>query len=100
MKVEFIHEKESVMESLSVERDRMDEIVEKARVKMMAESPDGTKTQQLDAMLQECKNENEMVAATIVWVAMTNQMQNRATYQAHEKQKLKDKFKNKLKIVR
>ena len=98
--VEFIHAKDNVMEALSVERDAMDRIVENARVKMMAKHPDGTKARQLDFMLQECKNENEMIAATIVWVSMTSQMQNRKNYTEHLDRLEKDKFKNSLKIVK
>lgn len=100
MKVNFIHAKDSIMEAIDVSKDRMDEIVEKSRLKLLAKHPTGTKTRQLDYMLRECKNENELIAATIVWVAITNQMDGRKRMEEMSEQMKKDEFANKLKITR
>lgn len=107
MELKFDHTKGNIMESLGQTRDRMDEIVEGARLKMMDNAPEGTKSQQLDYMLRECKNESEMVAATVVWVSITNQMQNRENYNRAMEEREKSKFEEKimganpdLKIVR
>lgn len=80
MKLKLDHKKANIMESLNCSRDRMDEIVEAARVKMMKDNPTGTKTQQLESMVDQCETVEEAIAATMVWVSMTSQMDNREQY--------------------
>lgn len=96
MKAAFNHASPNVMEALGVSRDRMDIIVEGARKKMMKDSPEGTKTQQLDSMIAECTDINEVIAVTIVWVSMTDQMQNREDFNKHREKVAEDEFKNKI----
>ena len=100
MKVSIIHKKANTMEALQVTKDRMDEIVEVSQKKMVEKYPTGTKTQMLDFMLRECLDVNEVVATTIVWVAMTNQMAERERYNKMKEEAAKVAFANKLKINR
>lgn len=80
MKIVLDHKKANIMESLGCSRDRMDEIVESARKVMMKDNPTGTKTQQLESMVDQCETVEEAIAATMVWVSMTSQMDNREVY--------------------
>lgn len=96
MKLKLDHKKGNIMESLGCSRGRMDEIVEGARKVMMKDNPTGTKTQQLESMIDQCETIEESLAATMVWVSMTSQMDNRAAYKEHLASQSKDEFKEKI----
>jgi hypothetical protein len=87
MKIKFNHKKNAIMDSLGVSKSRMDTIMGAAQEDMKKNSPNGKKSEFLEAALANCDTAEEQIAASIVWYASVSQMETIAKLKAAGQQK-------------
>lgn len=77
MKAEFIHGAKEIIGVLGVNEPRLRKILQLAQEKMKKKYPTGTKSRFLEMVVDECVNINEVIACTIEWKTITDEMQRR-----------------------
>lgn len=83
MKANFKHAEKEIIPALCLTVERLNEILKNAQTNMMKKHPtQGSKTRFLEYIVDECKDINEVICATIEWKGMTDHMQRVALNKA------------------
>ncbi len=84
MKANFKHAEKEIVAALCLTNERLTKILQNAQTKMMIKHPQGSKTRFLEFVIEECKDINEVICATIEWKGMMDHMQRVAMQKAQE----------------
>ncbi len=86
MKANFKHAEKEIIPALCLTVERLNEIMKNAQTNMMKKHPKGSKTRFLEYIIDECKDINEVICATIEWKGLTDHMQRLALKQLEAKE--------------
>ncbi len=75
MKANFKHAEKEIVAALCLTDERLTTILQNAQTNMMKKYPQGSKTKFLEFVIEECKDVNEVICATIEWKGMMDHMQ-------------------------
>lgn len=102
MKVKFNYDDDqaTVMEVVGCTKERMDEMMEAAQKHMVKHNPTGSRVEMLEQIIEQCTSTEEVIAGTIVWQTVTNQMQQHNNAKEMQKKMESESFANRMKIRR